>query len=80
MFVTRFTILPNVHISTTDADGITLAAIQGLNQIMNRKNRELKQEIQGLSQALASSLTAINGLETRLAAFELRLSEHTPAQ
>jgi Chaperone of endosialidase len=31
------------HISTVDADGVALAAIHGLHQMMQRKNREIAQ-------------------------------------
>jgi hypothetical protein len=37
------------HISTSDADGVALAAIQGLNQKLNEKDAE----IQGLKQSVA---------------------------
>jgi hypothetical protein len=38
------------HIATVDADGVALAAIQGLNQKMEKENAELKQELAELKQ------------------------------
>ena len=48
----------NVHISTVDAQGITLAAIQGLNEKLKSENGELR--------------TNLASLEARIAALELK--------
>ena len=33
----------DIHIGTTDAQGVALAAIQGLHQMMRQKDREIAQ-------------------------------------
>ncbi|MGJ8651883.1 MAG: beta-propeller fold lactonase family protein [Opitutaceae bacterium] len=46
----------NRHISTTDADGVALAAIQGLNQKLEEENTELRDRIQRLETLVQSLL------------------------
>jgi hypothetical protein len=52
-----------LHISSADADGVALAAIQGLYQIMQEKNAQI-----------ATQQQQIAHLETRLAALEQQMS------
>lgn len=44
------------HIATVDADGVALAAIQGLNQKLERENAELRQRLDRLEKLLAQNL------------------------
>ncbi len=55
-------------IDTIDADGVALAAIQGLNQRLNQKLAAQNDEIQGLDQRLAARNDEVQGLNQRLAA------------
>src|SRR6185295_193368 len=41
------------HIATVDADGVALAAIQGLNQKLEEKLKEKEVELEGLKRRLA---------------------------
>jgi len=45
------------HISMVDADGVALAAIQGLNQKLERENAELRKELQEIKQLLSNLTT-----------------------
>jgi len=49
----------NQHISTVDADGVALAAIQGLYQLVQEQEAQLRAQQQHIA-----------GLEARLAALE----------
>jgi len=49
------------HIATVDADGVALAAIQGLNQKVETENKALKQEIAELKQLVHQLSTKVNG-------------------
>ena len=40
----------DAHIATVDADGVALAAIQGLNQKLEQENAELKARLERLEQ------------------------------
>jgi hypothetical protein len=44
------------HISMVDADGVALAAIQGLNQKLEKENTELRQRIERLEKLLGQQL------------------------
>jgi len=44
------------HIATVDADGVALAAIQGLNQKLERENAKLKARLEKLEQLLNDKL------------------------
>jgi hypothetical protein len=44
------------HIATVDADGVALAAIQGLNQKLERENAELKARLERLERLLEQTL------------------------
>ena len=55
------------RITTVDADGVALAAIQGLNQVVQEQQAELKQktaEIQSLQQRLEVLERAVLGFQT----------------
>ena len=54
----------DTHISTIDADGVALAAIQGLNQLVQEKDARLNQ-----------LETQNTGLEDRVAALEARIND-----
>jgi hypothetical protein len=54
----------NEHISTIDSDGVALAAIQGLYEIIQEKDEKITSQQQ-----------QINSLEVRLAALEKLVSE-----
>jgi uncharacterized coiled-coil protein SlyX len=61
------------HISSVDADGVALAAIQGLYQTMQAKDDQIKaqqQRIQTLETEVASQQEQLAALEARLAAME----------
>lgn len=61
------------HISTVDAEGIALAAIQGLNQVVDEQNGRIaaqQQEIDGLKSELAAQESRTSSLEARIAALE----------
>ncbi|HOW68718.1 MAG TPA: tail fiber domain-containing protein [Candidatus Paceibacterota bacterium] len=49
------------HITTVDADGVALAAIQGLNQKLEEKNAALEKEIAELKETVATLAAKING-------------------
>ena len=48
------------HIATVDADGVALAAIQGLNEKLERENRELRQRLRALERRLNSMVNEQN--------------------
>jgi len=48
------------HIATVDADGVALAAIQGLNQKLERENADLRKELQEIKQLLSNFTTKGN--------------------
>ncbi|MBE0540622.1 MAG: tail fiber domain-containing protein [Verrucomicrobia bacterium] len=57
------------HIATVDADGVALAAIQGLNQIVNEQQAALRQkdgELQSLQRRLEVLERAVLGSPTAL--------------
>lgn len=58
------------HISTVDADGIALAAIQGLNAKLETENSALKQRLQSLEAADAEN----SAMKARLDAIEAQLA------
>ena len=56
------------HIATVDADGVALAAIQGLNQKVEERaaalrveNAALRRELAELKQAVSALITKVNG-------------------
>ncbi len=49
------------HIATVDADGVALAAIQGLNQKVEAENTALKQEVADLRRLVQQLSAKING-------------------
>jgi len=64
-------------ISTVDADGVALAAIQGLSQIVREKDAEIKAQqrhISGLESDRAAQQQEINTLKERNDAMETRLA------
>jgi len=63
----------NKHISTVDADGVALAAIQGLaaqNQALAAENAALKSQAAGQQQAIDDLQRQNAAMEARLAALE----------
>jgi hypothetical protein len=61
------------HISTVDADGVALAAIQGLYQLLQERETQvasLRSQVTSLRSQVASQQTEIDDLGTRLAALE----------
>jgi hypothetical protein len=52
------------HISTTDADGVALAAIQGLNRKVERENATLRAELKAKDAELQSLKSRLASLET----------------
>ncbi|MBM4467192.1 MAG: hypothetical protein FJ014_16835, partial [Chloroflexi bacterium] len=62
------------HISTVDADGVTLAAIQGLYQLLQEKEAQ----VASLSSQVASQQAEIDDLGTRLAALEQQSAIRNP--
>lgn len=61
------------HISSVDADGVALAAIQGLYQIMQDKNVQIKaqqQRIRAMEAEIAAQQDQLAALEARLATME----------
>jgi hypothetical protein len=63
------------HITTIDADGVALAAIQGLYQVVQEKDAE----IAGLRTHVASQQKQIDTLEPRLAALEQVARANNPS-
>lgn len=64
----------DLHISTVDADGVALAAIQGLYQLTVEKDKKIEQltdETKGLREEAVELRSEVNELRTRL----LRLEE-----
>jgi len=49
------------HIATVDADGVALAAIQGLNQKVEAENAALKQEVAELKRLVQQLSAQVNG-------------------
>jgi beta-xylosidase len=49
------------HIATVDADGVALAAIQGLNRKVEAENTALKQEIAELKRLVTQLSTKVSG-------------------
>jgi hypothetical protein len=58
------------HINTVDASGVALAAIQGLNQVVQEKDAR----ITALEQQTVAQQQQITSLESRLAALERGLT------
>ncbi len=61
------------HIATVDADGVALAAIQGLyrqNQALQAENAQLRARVEALEQENASQQAQLEALEARVAALE----------
>ena len=52
------------HIATVDADGVALAAIQGLNQKVDEQLKQKDAEIQALKQAVAGLKQLLGKLTT----------------
>ena len=66
------------YISSVDADGIALAALQGLYQIMQDKDAQMKaqqQRIEAMETELAAQQNRLATLEARLAAMERNCSD-----
>ena len=59
----------DTHINVTDASGVALASIQGLNQKLEQKIQEQKDEISNLKAQVESLQT----LKTRLEALEKKM-------
>lgn len=55
----------DAHIGTVDADGVALAAIQGLNQLIREKDSEI-QELRGQVRFMADRLAALEALVDQL--------------
>jgi hypothetical protein len=51
----------NKHIATVDADGVALAAIQGLNRKLEEKNAALEREVAGLKALVQELADKVNG-------------------
>jgi trimeric autotransporter adhesin len=64
------------HITTVDADGVALAAIQGLYQVV----QEREAEISGLKSQVASQRKQIEAMQSQNTALDARLTalEHSP--
>lgn len=54
------------HISTVDADGVALAAIQGLNEKLVRENDALQAQLSAQAAALDAALARLARIETQL--------------
>lgn len=63
------------HIATVDADGVALAAIQGLHQLLQEKEARLAQ----LESAARAKDVRIASLESRLTALERLVEQRMPA-
>jgi TolA-binding protein len=60
----------DTHITTVDADGVALAAIQGLDQILQEQQSQivkLQNQNAELQQQTAEQLTQIHDLQTQIA-------------
>lgn len=66
------------HISTVDADGVALAAIQGLNQKVEVRSQKSADRSRRLEQRLEQKETEIVELQQRLAALERLVSQLNP--
>jgi len=63
----------NRYISTVDINGVALAAVQGVNQIVQDQARQIdaqQQQIMTLESEIATQRAQIGSIETRLAALE----------
>jgi len=58
------------HISTVDADGVALAAIQGLNQKVEEENAKVREELKRRDAENAELRRKNDSLEKRLGALE----------
>jgi hypothetical protein len=54
------------HIATVDADGVALAAIQGLNQKLEQQLQQKDAELQSQQQQIGALMERLNALEGRL--------------
>jgi hypothetical protein len=73
----------DTHIGTVDADGVALAAIQGLYGLVQEKDAriaELEKRVTALEAQNAAQQAQIDDLEARLAALEQRVGGSAPAQ
>jgi hypothetical protein len=69
------------HINTVDADGVALAAIQGLYQLLQEKEAQvasLRSQVTSLRSQVASQQAEIDDLGTRLAALEQQSAIRNP--
>jgi len=64
----------NTHISTVDADGVALAAIQGLRRLVDEKDRR----IDALEHAAVAHERELSDLRTALQTLRARLDSRTP--
>ena len=67
--------LDDKHITATDADGVALAAIQGLNHKFNNELQEKQAEIDRLNHTLQQNQDEIDQQNNRLMSLEQRLLE-----
>lgn len=68
----------NKHISTVDADGVALAAIQGLHQLVNERDaeiRRLKKQVVALEQQVEAVQGVRHQWEARLGSIEKALAK-----
>jgi hypothetical protein len=70
----------NKHISTSDADGVALAAIQGLYKIVQEKDAEIATLRAEKDAQIGAQQQQIAGLEARLAALEKVLTGSSPTR
>ena len=63
------------HISTVDADGVALAAIQGLNEKLENRKSKSEDKIRGLEAELRARQNTIQSLEDRIGALERLVTE-----
>ena len=70
----------NKHISTSDADGVALAAIQGLYKIVQEKDAEIATLRAETDAQVGAQQQQIAGLEARLAALEKVLTGSSPTR
>jgi hypothetical protein len=66
------------HISTVDADGVALAAIQGLNQTLQAELAAQKQSAEAKNADIEALKAKNDALEKRLEALERLLPRETP--